>query len=243
MSETKLCLFSWAVAGAVGGIMTLCISALVIGCQSMAAVERDDPCFKYICLAKDKKGQSTAFIMRDNGTNWCVTAEHCVRDGGFRCRNVEGRKPKLGYLDFEVARNADICRFPIDTVESWEGALIASPVVPKIGDEVVVYGNANGLDTICKSVGRVVSVGPERIEIESDWCEGFSGGPVITKDGVVGVIAFYASARKGTETDESKYNKLRRFAYRIDTVNWDTLPYSLYIRAVSGEPEKSLDHR
>ena len=243
MSETKLGMFSWAVAGAVGYGMSFCISALVSGCQTMAAVEKDDPYFKYICLAKDRKGgQSTAFIMRDNGTNWCVTAEHCAREGGFRCRNAEGDKPKLRYLDFDLARNADICRFPIET-DVPPGAFTLSPVAPKAGDEVVIYGNARGEDTICKITGQIVSVGPERIEVECEWCKGFSGGPVITEQGVVGVVSFFSKAKKDDEWDDNKFTKLRRFAYRLDTARWDTLPYSLYFRAACGKPEDSLDQR
>ena len=227
--------------------MSIGSSTMVNGCITLIEADKDDVAYNAILLARSDSSLGSAFAIRDKGVNWVVSAEHCARGGMFRCRDVNGRKSELLYSAFEVASNADICRLPLliknETLGGPVNFLTLATREPKVGDKVRFYGNAHGEDTICKGEGVIVSIGPERLEVEGDWCNGFSGGPVVAEYGVVGVIAYTTKKEKPNDFEalESLYLKNRHFAYRLDTAKWTKIDYEAYLRIVRGTPDRPLE--
>jgi hypothetical protein len=125
----------------------------------------------------------------------------------------------------EIAEKEDLVRLALNA----EDALTAGEVLriasgePLISDEVSVYGNSQGSGTVTELSGRVLSVGPQLIEVSALFVEGNSGGPICNASGeVVGVSSF---VRRGTNaswvSEDSGFSRNRRFGYRVTpAVTW-----------------------
>jgi len=90
-----------------------------------------------------------------------------------------------------------------------------------IDDEVVVLGNAEGARVINAIEGTVVGIGPNLVEVSAPFVAGNSGSPVIhKKTGKVIGVATYIVERitPAGNRAEAPERKIRRFAYRLDTI-------------------------
>ena len=101
----------------------------------------------------------------------------------------------------------------------------------RIDDAVVVLGNSGGAGVVTKIAGKIVGIGPDRIEVSAEFIPGNSGSPIIhVKTGQVIGIATYLTKRY----DEFSNNKkgpvvVRRFGYRIDNVAaWERVDWNSF---------------
>jgi hypothetical protein len=93
-----------------------------------------------------------------------------------------------------------------------------------IGDDVVVLGNSGGGGVVTNLPGKVVGVGPDRIEVSSEFIPGNSGSPVIhQKTGkVIGVATYLTKRYDDFAQNGAGESVVRRFAYRLDSVKtWE----------------------
>jgi hypothetical protein len=103
---------------------------------------------------------------------------------------------------------------------------ISKVVVP--GDDVVTPGNSEGGEVMLNTAGKVLGVGPERIEIDNPIYHGNSGGPVFhLKSGtVLGVVTEAEKVELSDDLDKTSFasrnsaisGQMRYFALRLDTV-------------------------
>ena len=100
----------------------------------------------------------------------------------------------------------------------------------RIGDEVVVLGNSEGSRVIQPLAGKIVGIGPDRIEVSAEFVPGNSGSPIIhVKSGRVIAVATYLTKRRFTEWTEETKSKVRRFGYRIDSVKkWQPIVWNVF---------------
>jgi hypothetical protein len=132
----------------------------------------------------------------------------------------------------EVGAGPDVARFvlaqppahPLELMTDLENNV-------KIGDEVVVLGNSGGGGVVTRLKGKVVGIGPDRLEVSAEFIPGNSGSPIIhVKSGKVIGIATYLTRRPDNfAKGGSGEMVVRRFGYRLDTipawepVNWPVL--------------------
>jgi S1-C subfamily serine protease len=96
-----------------------------------------------------------------------------------------------------------------------------------IGDPVAVLGNAQGGGVINTLTGRIVGIGPDRIEIDAPFQLGNSGSPVIhlSSGKVIGIATYITSRQKFGE----KQVTVRRFGYRLDSVQqWQPIDWNRF---------------
>lgn len=96
-----------------------------------------------------------------------------------------------------------------------------------IGDPVVVLGNAQGGGVINTLTGRIVGIGPDRIEMDAPFQPGNSGSPVIhlPTGKIIGIATYIKSEKKFGE----KRVTMRRFAYRLDSVQqWQAINWNRF---------------
>ena len=71
-----------------------------------------------------------------------------------------------------------------------------SRISVKIGDAIVVLGNSGGGGVVTKLEGKLVGIGPDRIEVSAEFIPGNSGSPIIhVPTGKVIGIATYLTRR------------------------------------------------
>jgi hypothetical protein len=124
----------------------------------------------------------------------------------------------------------DIIRF---TTTSTAPPLIAASNVDaeaKIGDPIVVLGNSEGARVVQSLPGKLVGIGPDRIEVSSEFVPGNSGSPIVhLPTGKVIGIATYLTKKKFAEFTDSGAEGVRRFGYRVDTVKtWQPVAWGPY---------------
>ncbi len=104
---------------------------------------------------------------------------------------------------------------------------ISHTVLP--GDDVITPGNSQGGEVMLNTTGKVLGIGPERIEIDNPIYHGNSGGPVFhPKSGkVLGVVTEAEAVDTTDDLDKASFesrnsaikSKMRYFALRLDTVS------------------------
>jgi hypothetical protein len=95
-----------------------------------------------------------------------------------------------------------------------------------VNDPIVVYGNTGGGDVVTAIKGKLLGIGPNRIEISAEIERGNSGSPIIhVPSGKVIGVATYAT----TDDLLSGEKKIRRFGYRLDTVKqWQPVDWGRF---------------
>jgi hypothetical protein len=100
------------------------------------------------------------------------------------------------------------------------------------GDEVAVLGNANGDRVITPFAGKLVAIGPDRVEVTAEFVKGNSGSPIIhLKSGKLLGIATYAHIVKVDSITGRPLNEpeVKRFGYRLDSVTqWQPVVWPAY---------------
>jgi Sulfatase-modifying factor enzyme 1/Trypsin-like peptidase domain len=189
--------------GAAGRLWALDAAAM----QAMVIVEGD-------------VGRGSAFIVKMNGRMFLVTNSHVVR-GNRNLKFKSLRNVELATGALEIADNVDAVRAEVSGVAN---TLELEPQVEKvkIGDEVIVAGNSEGEGVIREIPGKVVGIGPDRIEVDAEFVPGNSGSPILLKSTgkVIGVATYMKIPRGGRTGAKSPFslNEVRRFGYRLDTV-------------------------
>jgi hypothetical protein len=108
------------------------------------------------------------------------------------------------------------------------------------GDEDITPGNSEGGMVVLNTKGKVVGIGPERIEFDNPIYHGNSGGPVFhTASGkVIGVVTEAEKVDTSDDLDKASFNNkasaiaatMRYFGLRIDTVpKWETYDWDQFL--------------
>jgi hypothetical protein len=174
---------------------------------------------KCVLMALSAEGSGTAFIAMDDGKYYVYTNVHVASSKTLEFSNFRGNMVAVDGLGQVVGVSSrqgaepgiDIVRFPL--LEEPEFSLRFAnrdmiekkPVVWTLGD--------SGGERILKTLqGRIKGVGPAKIEVDCEFIQGNSGGPIVTSSGEVVGIASYMTTNqsiwaRGTEQE------IRRIAW------------------------------
>ena len=173
-----------------------------------------------VVISTRRGGSASGFIVTMGAKKYLVTNEHVVRGGyPFIAKLLNGRD--LSYEKLEVADDRDLVRLEVTDAALTAIALSASDL--SIGDTVAVFGNSEGGGVATSLGGKVLGVGPDRIEVDAPFVAGNSGSPVVESQGLVLGVASYITrtadpndwVKKGT-----RFANARRFALRLADVKW-----------------------
>lgn len=177
----------------------------------------------------------SGFLVKMGGKKYFVTNEHVTRgpEKWFeRICMIDGRELRLG--KFEVAIDQDIVRFEVDdALPSFE----LSSVVPKMNEQICIYGNSAGGGAATSISGTVRAVGPFRIEVDAEAVAGNSGSPVLGEDGkVLGIFTYVTNEKNDRDwgKEGTRFNGVRRWAVRFTALEWVSVDWSEYRRQVAG---------
>jgi hypothetical protein len=181
-----------------------------------------------LVIVKGPDGSGSGFICRAKNQTWLFTNIHVVADikqATITRLDNQSVYPGGG----EVAAGPDVSRFtlagaqapahPLELMTDLENNV-------KIGDEVVVLGNSGGGGVVTRLKGKLVGIGPDRIEVSAEFIPGNSGSPIIhVKSGKVIGIATYLTRRPDSFAKGGTGEMVvRRFGYRLDTVSgWEPI--------------------
>jgi hypothetical protein len=176
-----------------------------------------------VCVT-GKDGGGSGFIITSGKDRFLVTNAHVtagIPDGVFK--TLDGKTVPAGTST--LAKGADV--FLTRLADPGPSIAIMEGVDGKVvlDDEVVVLGNEEGAGVVTAIRGRVVGIGPDRVEVDAPFLPGHSGSPIIhTKTGQVIGVATYARIKYFDSLTGAplRVPVLRRFGYRLDTIKaWD----------------------
>ena len=182
-----------------------------------------------LVIVKGSNGAGSGFICRANNRTWLFTNIHVA---------AEIKDPAITRLDNqavtagngEVAAGPDLARFVLTQPPQHSLELLTDlENNVKIGDDVVVLGNSGGGGVVTRLNGKVLGIGPDRLEVSAEFIPGNSGSPIIhVKSGKVIGIATYLTRRSDNFASGSGGMVIRRFGYRLDKIPaWEPINWPL----------------
>ncbi len=183
-----------------------------------------------VTITTSAEAAGSGFIVKDSdGKYYLYTNQHVVSGcDSFKAKTLSNRALQPGPM--QVSASRDIIRF---TLPKYNGPDALTPGAEVAAEApVAVLGNSGGAGVCTTLYGKVLGVGPDRIEVSAKFVPGNSGSPVVTKGGKVVGIATYATMKvekANWTTKGTNCQTVRRFAYRIaPDVKWVPMKWKLY---------------
>ncbi len=163
-------------------------------------------------------GSGSGFVCQTKEGPFLLTNQHVVASmPSFRLTRLDRTPIPTGAMAAAVGH--DVMRFVIETPIAPMLAMEQVETEATIGDDIVVLGNTEGARVIQPLPGKLVGIGPDRVEVSAEFLPGNSGSPIVhVKSGKVIGIATYLMTSKFSEFTNSRTESVRRFGYRLDSV-------------------------
>jgi|GEM_PF-2517142 len=192
-----------------------------------------------LAIVRGDESRGSAFFCKWKGQFFAVTNAHVLSGNTqFRLTDLKGTTYTTG--DIFIGRQFDVAIVRIQETPASFLEIMEDPVrEASIGDVVVIPGNAKGGDVVTKTVGKVLGVGPELVEVDAKFVPGNSGSPILHEGTgkVLGLATFLTkravkldSDAAGTDSFKGKYRtEMRWFGFRIDTIKeWERVDWPLF---------------
>jgi len=194
-----------------------------------------------VVLIKGDIGEGTGFLARTKDGPVVITNQHVLANNP-NIRITTSNGVVITPLSYKAATDRDLAMIAIK--DAGYSYLTLAPDVTAVtaGDPTVTPGNSEGGEVMLNTSGKVLAIGPDRIEIDNPFYHGNSGGPVY--DGktnqVIGVVTEAIKVDTSDELDKASFSSrssaiqgsMRYFAMRVDNVpQWEDIDW----RAFQGE--------
>lgn len=180
-----------------------------------------------IALIKGKTGAGSGFVFTRADRKFLASNAHVMASIRTPTITTLDRTPiKFKPGAALVAVGHDIIL--LEAQEAGKGMPLVEGVENEVAvnDPIAVCGNSGGSDVITLINGKIVGIGPNRVEVDAEFERGNSGSPIIhLPSGKVIAVAAYATR----EELISGETKVRRFGYRLDTVKqWQPVDWGRF---------------
>ncbi len=194
-----------------------------------------------IVIIKGGKSVGTGFVAKSGTNKYIYTNVHVLMGNNkMRFTNKDGKKIKP--LSIETTAGRDIVRLKIKG-ENIKALNIAKP--PANDTPIAVCGNSGGSGVIRTLYGKVIGVGPEKVETNAKFISGNSGSPILLENGdVIGIAAYVQQANVNWINTNTPFSVTRRFAYRIDNIEkWKNISPRTFVKEskILAEREEKLE--
>jgi len=197
----------------------MCALCVLVVCRLSASDMKFNDVKNCIVIVQCDDSSGTGFVCEMEGRRYFVTNRHVVEDQTrVAAYFVDGKQ--LKFKSMEVAEDVDLVRFKVATNQP---ALKVRASDPEIGEKIHVFGNSDGEDVFTDLPGKIVGVGPGKIEVTSKFINGNSGSAVIDENHEVVGVATYAVSGCNTKDwikQDTRFKDIRRFALRLANLRW-----------------------
>lgn len=181
-----------------------------------------------VVLIKGDNAEGTGFLVKMPDGPVVVTNIHVIANNpNVQITTSTGAIVKV--LSEKGASDRDLAMLSVQ--DAGFSYLELAPDVSKVvqtGDDVITPGNSQGGEVMLNTGGKVLGIGPQRVEIDNPIYHGNSGGPVFhPKSGMVlGVVTEAMKVDMSNDLDKASFasrnsaisGSMRYFALRLDTV-------------------------
>jgi hypothetical protein len=185
------------------------------------------------------KGSGTGFFAKIKDTVFLVTNMHVISgQTAIKAKTMEGTDVKI--TGIFGAHDADIALLTLAEVPKayfeTEGSVNTAH---KTGDPILIPGNSLGGGTILQTEGKLVALGPVKIEHDAPTFHGNSGSPILSAVSwkVLGVDTESVTVSMSDKSDSASArnagsqikSSVRLFGYRLDSVaQWEAIEWARF---------------
>ncbi len=182
-----------------------------------------------VVLIKGDNAEGTGFLIKTQDGPQIVTNIHVIANNP-NLKVTTNTGALITVLSSKGASDRDLAMLAIKD-QGYSYLEIAQDISQTVqtGDEVVTPGNSQGGEVMLNTGGKVLGIGPERIEFDNPIYHGNSGGPVFhVKSGkVLGVVTEAIKVDVSDDLDKTSFasrnsaisGQMRYFGLRLDTVS------------------------
>jgi S1-C subfamily serine protease len=186
-----------------------------------------------VVLIKGDTSEGTGFLIRTPTGPVVVTNLHVISDN-LNVKITTNTGVSLKILSYKGATDRDLAMISVrDGAFSYLTPATEVSRTAQPGDEVITPGNSEGGEVMLNTGGKVLGIGPQRVEFDNPVYHGNSGGPVyhVKSHQVIGVVTAGYSVDVSNALDRASFasrnsaitGSMRYFGLRLDTVpGWET---------------------
>lgn len=189
----------------------------------------------------DDASGSGFVLKKEDGKVYFVTNKHVVK-GQKRVAAFLLSGKQLGLGQFYEAKGTDLVMFAI-TDKNINGLEVRDGE-PNLRERIFVFGNSDGSGVATDLTGIINGVGHDRIEVTAKFVRGNSGSAVLDADGHVVGVATYVTRDadpKDWVKQGTRFSDVRRYALRLNGIEWIAKQYDSFYRACVAEIEKQKE--
>jgi len=186
-----------------------------------------------ITIVQTDKAVGTGFLCRSSNEVYLLSNQH-IMFGANKVTLTDTTGRQLDFDKFSVSRRLDLVKFTL----SKKAAALVPPTIglwrsektPALNASVLVLGNSQGAGVITELRGKVLGLGPDKIEIDAKFVAGNSGSPIIDDEGKFLGVATYATLNAPTNwvSAGTRFNAVRRFGVRLENPDWLGQPLPMF---------------
>ena len=205
--------------------------SLLVGLLLMAPclLALDPAVMQSMVIVEGDQGRGSGFILRMPDGVYLITNAHVIQGNQkLSFKTLANQEVRVGTL--EIADTVDLVRARVMDELPALPMLAQAEKSLEIGEGVIVAGNAEGEGVVREITGKVMGIGPDRVEVDATFVPGNSGSPILRESSgeVIGVATYLKIPRFFRQSSQDKesakeqpvtsLNEVRRFGYRLDTV-------------------------
>ena len=189
-----------------------------------------------VVLVRGDNAEGTGFLVRMADGPVVITNQHVIADNP-NVKITTNNGTQLTILSYKGAIDRDLAMIAVQDGK-YSYLTLATDVSGSVqaNDEVITPGNSEGGEVLLNTDGKVLGLGPDRVEFNNPLYHGNSGGPVFhVKSGrVIGVATEAIKVDVSDDVDKTSFanrnsaiqGSMRYFGLRLDTVPaWETLDW------------------
>ena len=188
-----------------------------------------------VVLIKGDNGEGTGFLAKVNNAPVVFTNQHVLANNpNLKITTCTGAAVEM--VSYKGATDRDLAMIAVKDAGFSYLALAPDLTAVATGDDTITPGNSEGGEVMLNTGGKVLGIGPDRIEISNPIYHGNSGGPVV--DGkthqVIAVVAMAMKVENTDALDKASFasrdsairGDMRYFGLRVDNVpSWEDLDW------------------
>jgi V8-like Glu-specific endopeptidase len=192
-----------------------------------------------IVLIKGDNAEGTGFLIKSADGPTIVTNIHVISNNP-NLRITTNAGTPIEALSLKGATDRDLVMIAVKDA-SFSYLELATDISGsvQVGDDLITPGDSEGGQVMLNTAGKVVGIGPDRIEFSNPIYHGNSGGPVFhVKSGkVIGVVTEAIKVDTSDSLDKTSFadrssaikSSMRYFGFRIDDVpHWEPYDWSRF---------------
>jgi S1-C subfamily serine protease len=193
-----------------------------------------------VVVIKGDYMEGTGFLVHTADGPAVVTNLHVISaNPNVKILTTTGAEVKI--VSLKGASDRDLAMFMIQD-DHYSYLDLATDIKDTVqaGDEVITPGNSEGGEVVLNTKGKVLGIGPERIEFDNPIYHGNSGGPVfhINSGKVLAVVTQAMKVNTSNDLDKASFDNknsaitgtMRYFGLRLDTVpKWEPYDWNRFL--------------